>query len=327
MKLNLIPKIENDIEHSISHYPNTLKRIFLLSNRKCPPGQHKVVTSYIADIEGAILCNIEVWDAQKLAEYIVDDLLFDDVLAERISYFLPSVKTIRFESALNFTLPKVDKTYQYRAGIEGDISSKLLAGNSCVIVGFGGMGKSSISSAIANSIKSEFDITVWLDASELQDINQLGSFDVCRNGHQINLNGLLKSKKTLLVLDNLAAPLSQSQLEELCANDSVILASRRNVDDINDFELPLLDEITAKCILEFDTGDFCPDSVFQKVFSTVGGYPLIYALMNANIRESDYEWADIESDCEAISEYEDVMHQKLTERLIGHLLSSLSTQL
>ncbi|MGO2127984.1 MAG: tetratricopeptide repeat protein [Pseudoalteromonas prydzensis] len=322
-----IDKIDKDTQHAVEHYRDSLKKLLLLSNRQCNPSQQKAVTKYILEIKDAIGLEIIIWDARKIAEYIVDDLLFDDVLAERISYFLPSVKTIRFESALNFTLPKIDKTYQHRAGIEGEISSKLLKGSSCVIVGFGGMGKSSISSAIANSIKSEFDITVWLDASELQDINQLGSFDVCRNGHQINLNGLLKSKKTLLVLDNLAAPLSQSQLEELCSKDSVILASRRNVVDLNDLELPLLDETTAKCILEFEIGDSCPDSVFQKVFSTVGGYPLIYALMNANIRESEYEWADIESDCEAISEYEDEMHQKLTERLIGHLLSSLSTQL
>ncbi|MGI2066196.1 hypothetical protein [Shewanella sp. MF08487] len=324
---NNLSKIDNDTQHALEHYGYSLRSLFLLSNRQCNPKQQREVTKYINETQDAVDIEIKIWDSRKLSEYIVDDLLFDEEITERLSHFLPSIKTIRNESAINLTLPKVDESYQHRADLEEFISSKLLAGNSSVIVGFGGTGKSHFSVAIANSIKEEFDISLWLDASELEDINKLGLYDVFRNGHQLNLLGLLQSKKVLLVLDDLLAPVSQGQLEALCKNGSTILATRRKIVDTGDWQLPLLDLNVARKILEFEIETPCPDALAQKVYDVVGGYPLIYGLMNANMHSDDYEWEDIDNDCKAIAEYEDEKSKKLTERLLGHLLGSLATQL
>tara|TARA_R110001599_G_scaffold353829_1_gene599373 strand:- start:9200 stop:11959 length:2760 start_codon:yes stop_codon:yes gene_type:complete len=324
---NNVSKIDKDTQHAVEHYGDSLKTIFLLSNRQCNPKQQREVTKYINEIQDAVDVEIKVWDSRKLSEYIVDDLLFDEEVTERLSHFLPSIQIIRNESVINLTLPKVEESYQHRTDLEELITSKLLAGNSSVIVGFGGIGKSHFSVAIANSIKEEFDISLWLDASELDDINKLGLYDVFRNGHQLNLLGLLQSKKVLLVLDDLLAPVSQVQLEALCKNGSTIIATRRKVIEASDWELPLLDLNVARKILEFDIETPCPDALAQKVYEIVGGHPLIYGLMNANMHSDDYEWEDIDNDCKAIAEYEDEKSRKLTERLLGHLLGSLATQL
>ncbi|XVH56818.1 hypothetical protein RYX27_11065 [Providencia hangzhouensis] len=320
-------KIENDKVHALEHYPESLKTLFLLSNRECPPKSQRRVTELVSNAEATNSIELIIWDARKIAEYIVNDLLFDEAVTERLAHFLPSIQTIRNESALNLTLPKVEDSYQPRADIESELSHRLLTGHSCVVVGFGGAGKTNLAIAIANSIKEEFDLALWLDASEVQNLDDLGHYDVYRNGHQVNILGLLKSKKILLILDNLFAPASQQHLEDICFNESVILATRRNVVDKSDWQLPLLSTEVAKSILEYDTEAPCPESTFKKVYDVVGGYPLIYGLMNANIRSDDYEWEDIDSDCDAILEYEDDKNQKLTERLLGHLQGSLATQL
>jgi DNA replication protein DnaC len=320
-------KIDKDTRHALEHYSGTLEKLLLLSNRLCNPKQQRAITEYITEVADTVNVDIRIWDARKLSEYIVDDLLLDEEVTERLSHFLPSIRTIRNESAINLTLPKVEESYQKRADLEEFISTKLLAGNSSVIVGFGGTGKSHFTVAIANSIKEQFDISLWLDASELEDINKLGLYDVFRNGHQLNLLGLLQSKKVLLVLDDLLAPVSQEQLEALCKNGSTILATRRKIADAGDWQLPLLDLNVARKILEFGIETPCPDALAQKVYDIVGGYPLIYGLMNANMHSDDYEWEDIDNDCKAIAEYEDEKSQKLTERLLGHLLGSLATQL
>ncbi|QQX80006.1 hypothetical protein JK628_21370 [Shewanella sp. KX20019] len=320
-------KIENDKTHALNHYSATLETLFLLSNRVCPPIRQRQVTELISNTASNNVVELIIWDARKTAEYIVDDLLFDETVTERLAHFLPSVQTIRNESAINLTLPKIEASYQARETIEGELSSQLLAGNSVVIVGFSGTGKSNLSAAIANSIKNEFDISLWLDASELWDINNLGTYDVFRNGHHLNILGLLRSKKVLLVLDDLLAPVSQNQLEALCENGSTILVTRRDNIDKKDWLLPLLSTEVAKQILEYEIETPCPDKLFNKVYDIVGGYPLIYALMNTNMHSDDYDWSDIESDCDAISEYEDDRNQLLTERLLGHLLGHLSTQL
>ncbi|PSU82505.1 hypothetical protein CTM93_12995 [Photobacterium phosphoreum] len=320
-------KIENDKTHALEHYPESLKTLFLLSNRECPPSSQRRVTELVLSTEATDSIDLIIWDARDTAEYIVNELLFDEAVTERLAYFLPSIQTIRNESALNLTIPKVEDSYQPRVDIESKLSHRLLTGHSCVVVGFGGAGKSNLAVAIVNSIKEEFDLSLWLDASEVQSLDDLGHYDVYRNGHQVNILGLLKSKKILLVLDNLLAPVSQRHLEDICSNESVILATRRNVVDESDWSLPLLSSEVAKSILEYDTETPCPETTFKKVYDTVGGYPLIYGLMNANIRSDDYEWEDIDNDCEAILEYEDHKNQKLTERLLGHLQGSLATQL
>lgn len=320
-------KIDKDTQHAIEHYPQSLESLLLLSNRLCNPQQQRSITQYVSEIEDAVNVDIRVWDSRKISEYIVDELLFDEEVTERLAHFLPYIQTIRNESAINLTIPKIEESYQPRQEVEDELCEKLFAGESAVIVGFGGTGKSQLAISIANSAREEFDICLWLDASELQDLTELGGYDVFRNGHQLNIIGLLQSKKVLLVLDDICAPASKAQLELLCKNGSAILATRRNIVDNTDWALPLLNHELSKNILEHDTDTQCSEELFLKIYNIVGGYPLIYALMNANILYEGYNWDDIESDCDAISEYEDNKNQLLTQRLLGHLLSSLGTQL
>ncbi|WP_370317123.1 NB-ARC domain-containing protein [Pseudoalteromonas sp.] len=320
-------KIDKDTQHAMEHYPQSLESLLLLSNRLCNPQQQRTITHYISEIEDEVNVNISVWDARKISEYIVDELLFDEEVTERLAHFLPYIQTIRNESAINLTIPKLETSYQPRHEVEDELCEKLFSGKSAIVVGFGGTGKSQLAISIANSAREEFDVCLWLDASELQDLSELGGYDVFRNGHRLNIIGLLETKKVLLVLDDIGAPVSKAQLESICKNGSAILATRRNMIDSNDWALPLLNRELSKNILEHNVDTPCPEDLFIKIYEIVGGYPLIYALMNTNILYEGYSWSDIDSDCDAISEYEDNKNQLLAQRLIGHLLGSLGTQL
>ncbi|MEI6897632.1 MAG: hypothetical protein V5786_09150 [Psychromonas sp.] len=324
---NKLDKIEKDTKHALDHYPKTLETLFLLNNRICPPGGQKKLTTYIDSIKQKNNVDLIIWDGRKIAEYIVDELLFDEEVTSRIVSFLPCVQTIVNESLLNGTLPKMDNDYQIRGDLEDELTEKLLNDKSIVIAGFGGLGKSSLCNYLVNNLKNEFDIALWIDGSNVNSLTELGNYDVRTNGHNLNVLGLLKTRKCILVLDNLSAPISVDELDDSCSKGSVVLASRREMRYKSDFPLPLLDPKTSRRILEHGSTDACPEEVFNKVFMLVGGHPLIYGLMNANILNEGYDWSDIESDCDALSEYEDDNNQKLAERLLGHLVRSLGTQL
>ncbi|WP_160063683.1 hypothetical protein [Psychromonas sp. L1A2] len=322
-----LDKIEKDTKHSLEHYPETLKTLFLLNNRVCPPDEQKKITKYVDTIKQEEHVDLIIWDGRKIAEYIVDELLFDEGITNLISTFLPCVQNIVNESLLNFTLPKKDSNYQVRGELEEELIGMLLDGESVVIAGFGGLGKSSICNYLANTLKGEFDIVLWIDGTEIHSLNELGSSDVLRNGHSQNVLGLLKTRKCLLVLDNLGAAVLVKDLNEICSNNSVILASRRDCSEPDYLPLPLLNKSLAKKILEFGASVQCPEDILDKVYGIVGGDPLIYALMNKNIINKRCDWEDIKSDCEVVSEYKDNKNQKLTERLLGHLIVPLQTQL
>lgn len=322
-----VKKIKKDTRHSFEHYAASLMELLLISNRECPPKMQTLLNRRASRIFRLTGKKVVVWDSRKVAEYIVDEMLFDESMTERMSHFLPSLVQIRNESILNLSLPKIDRKYIRREDVENIIGKKVSSGMSVVVTGLGGIGKSSIASAVARNVKDDFDLVIWIDASDLNRLEDLKAFDIHRNSHSVNLSGVLKGRKCLLVLDNLAVSCSSLELEDICDSGSAIIATRKETRFSSDFELPSLSRDVAKSILDFELSVESPSEVFEKVYGLVGGYPLIYGLMNANLMDGDYTWDDIAMDCEAISEYSDDRNKKLAERLLGHLGASLDKEL
>ena len=129
-------------------------------------------------------------------------------------HLVPSIKLVNFDyvvesltrkqlEILKCTLPKIDESYQSIKSIEMERKNEILNYKSTMIVGFGGIGKSSFCNSLLHQTKHNFQISLWLDATFIKSLDELGSFDIDGNGNKINVLFLLKSRRCLLVLDNI----------------------------------------------------------------------------------------------------------------------------
>ena len=133
----------------------------------------------------------------------------------------------------------------------------------------------------------------------------------------------------MLVLDNLGENLDFSQLKVKInkSGSKILITSRINSSTSSQKPLPLLEKNEARIILEKDVESVCPSDILDSLYDKAGGYPLIYRLMNSNLRDSEYSWEDIRLDIKGINEYTDEVHQKLVQRLLGHLTQNFSKEL
>ncbi|WP_111828147.1 hypothetical protein [Acinetobacter colistiniresistens] len=322
-----LKKIKKDIKHSFNHYKGSLTKLLLLGSSSCRPKMQTLLNKRAARIKKHLNFEIIVWDSRMISEYIIDEMLFDESDIGRLSYYLPYLRQIRNESILNLSLPQKFDKYVSREEIEDPLVERLQSGESIVISGLGGSGKSSLANSIAHKIKYDFEIVIWLDASSVERLEDLGAWDLYRNSHILNLLGIIKSRRCLLILDNLSINSSTEELEGICSNNSVIIATRREVHFSSDYNLPLLDENSARQILENNIGTACPDEIFALLYELIGGYPLVYSLMNANLISGEYEWEDIRLDCDSIHQYSDDKNKLLAERLLGHLGEAYKNEL
>jgi len=229
------------------------------------------------------------------------------------------------ERIIKNTPKNFDEYHQPIEAVEATLKANILNYESTIIVGFGGIGKSNICNSLLHQTKNKFQLAFWIDASTLKKLEDLGSVDIKSDGNKINILFLLKSRSCLLILDDLFASFSKSELSGICGSRSVILASRKELCHDDDYKLPLIDNDVARRILERDIKSKCPDHIFTKLYSLIGGYPLLYALMNANLR-GGYTWDYINDDCDAINQYADDSKRLLVERTLGHVISRLGTE-
>src|SRR5262249_20779523 len=91
-------------------------------------------------------------------------------------------------------------TYVPRVDEEAKVEARLRVARVAVTTGMSGAGKSALGSALARRLQAEYEFTLWVDASEIVRVEQLGAVDVLRNGQHQNVLGLLRLRRCLLVL-------------------------------------------------------------------------------------------------------------------------------
>tara|TARA_R110002049_G_scaffold263231_2_gene439433 strand:- start:24 stop:2813 length:2790 start_codon:yes stop_codon:yes gene_type:complete len=317
-------KLIGDFQHARTNHPQ-VENIYLFSAQECGPKLKTRLTNIREWLKKRYGITVKVYDSRRIAEFIVDDLLLNDEAVETLSPFLAPLERVRNEYAVTNLVPSQSDNYIRQDSVIEEISSQIREHRVSAIAGVSGSGKSETAVAVSKVIESEFEIVIWIVATDLKDITELKGFDVERRGRKVNINTLLRERSCLLVLDDLRIPLSIDELGQHTDDTSAILVTRQAAIK-KDYLIPFLDETDAGMILQNGIDIPCPEHIAEKVRQTAGGHPLALRLMNAGVSESN--WEDLEADCDAIGQYEDDERlERLADRLLARLQPKIEKEL
>lgn len=311
-------KPKDDLAHVVQRHPSATE-IYLVSSQVAPTG---AIDAFVEEHRDETR-NIHILDARRIAEKIVDELMVSDAAIDELSEFIPILVTMRDEHALDLRAPRPGPHHIRRPYVDAEIAGALGRSRSITISGMGGVGKSEAAAAYVESHRSEYVQTIWLNGASLNAINDLSAVTIRRAGDALNVAGLLKSRRCLLVIDDASASLEPVELSKLCGQGSHVILTRRVAR--GGYTLPLLTEDEALSLLCAGNVDPCPRPVFEKIWATTGGHPLSLALINA-AAANGASWDDLALDCEVIGSFPDG-DTRLYERILGRLRSNLEREL
>lgn len=319
-----LDKPVNDLLHAVRLHGG-VEDIYLVASASASTSDIREFKNRVADWPGFAYRTIHVYDQRRIAEEIADEMLANDLAIDELAEFLPELKRICAEHSANMLAPTQDPRYLARADVDTAISDWLETHKCLVISGIGGSGKSEAAAAYASRSRKQFEIVIWLQGSEVQDVSGLRAARLGRRGDQYNVAGLLSTRKSLVVIDDAEAVFDIAELEAICSEESRVIITQRSSAGAS-LSLPLMRADLAREVLERDLPSVSPAAVWERVWKTVGGHPLTLALMNAAVR-GGATWEDIGSDCAFVGELEDDQMQRLADRLLGRLRTSLRREL
>ncbi|MCK9618965.1 MAG: hypothetical protein M0R47_00350 [Methylobacter sp.] len=316
-------KPQRDLQHAVSLHPD-VKRIWLLASQEAAAGE----TTKRANLETQFkkgrkpLEDVNILDARKIAEHIFDNLESEHFISI-IADYLPSIGRLADENAFSHRVPKYSG-YLSRPSIEDTVINRL-DNTSCIVInGISGIGKSALVAQVAERLRQDFDVIIWYDACELKNVTELSDVDVRRSGARHNITSLLRRQKCLLILDD--TELSLRQVAELDLGESKVILTSQIRSDPQSIILEDLDFDSARTLLEEGVSNPCSDQVFQRVFSNIGGYPLLLGALNRLAQEEG--WEAVNDCCEdAIISVEDERHKKVCQRILIRHQAALTGEL
>ena len=313
-----------DVLHVLHLKPQT-KDIFLISADDCSPAVEEALVKRFSDWPGFVGRTVHIYNRRRIAEFIVDHLLISDLAVDQLGQYLPVLKDIASEHEANLLAPKPALGYRERDDVDKAILLRLKTEKCLCITGLGGIGKSQAATAYADALRNEFELVIWLDGTALVNINDLHSIALGRSGVSRNVAGLLRSRRCLLVIDDLAVKFSIEEIAAYCGpNSRVIITQRERVS--GGLEIPFMDESLAKDVLNHGIDVSCDDGCWTQIWKTVNGHPLTLGLMNAAVRDGA-NWTEIAEDCVRVGEMEDGRYQRLADRLLQRFQKTLANEL
>lgn len=316
-------KPRHDFRHALTAVPGT-NVVRLFSSRGAPPTALTRTQQIKRRLERKGY-TLDLWDGQRIAEYIVDSLLLNDRFVERVGTALPNLRRIAEQNAANARLPDVAPAYGGRNVEEQTIITRFAMEKCLVVAGLGGIGKSELACAVAHRLREDFELIFWLDAEKLQSLNDLRAFDVRLNGYTLNLLNLLSVQKTLIVLDNITIDLSLDQLARFCGEHSRVLITSQV--SFGGYSVPLtfVGEERAAEILADGVGSSCPSEVLARVLTTVDGHPLVLRLLNGVASREG--WDAVAQQCQFVAGVPDENRRMVASRILEKHLQVLGAEL
>jgi tetratricopeptide (TPR) repeat protein len=318
-------KPSNDLLHVVRTHPD-VKDIYLLSSQLATAAGIKAAKARIRAWPGFADRTIHFYDARRIAEVIVDEMLLDDGAMRALAEHLPVLDRILNEHRATLTLPTVDPRRVALPSVEAAIDAALSDENPVVAIsGVAGTGKSDAAAAYADSRRDRYRVPMWVEGSELAKVTDLSAQRLWRGGADLNVAGLLKSRACLLVIDDLPPEIALGDLKALCGRGSRILVTRRETAG-GDISIPAFSPTEARQILDRDLSEPCPEPVLDALMRTVGGHPMSFALVNKAVATGVATWVEVGEDCDSIAEFSDG-RERLTDRVLGRLKQQLATEL
>jgi tetratricopeptide (TPR) repeat protein len=269
--------------------------------------------------------SLDVWDARRIAEYIVDQLLLDDRFVTRVGDALPNLRRISEQSAANARLPTLSRTYVTRPE-EDRLAEHLRVRRTLLLCGLGGIGKTELACALAHRLKDGFELVIWADAERLSRVEDLSAYDVRLNGYKLNILGLLATHKTLLVLDNVKVDLDMVRLEESFGPNSRAIVTSQVAFGEGPEAIGFLDRDTARQVLSANVDAQLPDAVLDEVLRAVDGHPLVLRLLN-RFAQQGHTWEAVARECAQAGALADERRQTVAARILQQHLEVLGPEL
>ncbi|WP_034859489.1 hypothetical protein [Sinorhizobium sojae] len=198
-----------DILHVLREHPDA-QDIYLLSSQVAPTGSIPSFVGRVKDWFGWGDRKVHLYDARKVAEIIVDDLLLLDTATQALVEHLPELQRILNASLATLTLPAIDPGRVARSAVSEEIGRRLANFPVMSISGIGGSGKSDTAAAFTNHADA-YRTVIWIHGHDLKDMTELSSMLLKRAGAEINVAGLLKDYRGLLVIDDLPPTIALGQ--------------------------------------------------------------------------------------------------------------------
>lgn len=314
-------KAEKDLEHALAKKP-TAQQIVLLSAQKRVRTAEDDFIKEVKKRPGMQGLTVQIWDSEDIATKIVDHLLTSDRAVALLSPYLPVLEQIRDEQAATLQVPSPGADALNRPTIDAAFETELTKSPCLVISGHGGAGKSIAAAAFASRRVDAYHNQLWLNGTDVPSVESLNAVAMVRAGDSRNVAYLLKSRPTLLIIDDVDPGLALDRLAALCGPGShIIVTSRRD----GGYVIPPFNEAEASEVVNRDTPEPCPDEVFNAIWEAVGGHPLTYGLINGAVRNGAC-WADVREDCRVIGELPD-KSDRLADRLLARALNVMGREL
>ncbi len=317
-------KPTDDMLHVLRMHPAVVD-IYLLSSQVSSASEIKAAQARTKEWPGFHDRIIHYYDARRIAEVIVDEMLLDHSAVLALVEHLPVLERVLNEHRATLTVPAIDPRRVELVAVDRAIDIALTDSHPvAVISGIAGSGKSDAAAAYVNSRRGLYQTTMWVEGMELTKISDLASKRLWRGGADLNVAGMLEAKRCLLVIDDMPPSIEVAELEQLCGSGSRILVTKRESNS-TDICIPPLQSPEARLILDRDVAESCPEKVLQTLMRAVGGHPLSLALVNKAV-SSGVSWAEIEEDCDVIATLIDG-RERLADRILGRMKPTLAKEL
>lgn len=210
-------KINQDIVHALEHtgesYP---EKIYLISNQEENSSfRSKFNSTQIGQEHAGRLIII---DARELAKGVYDQSIINSAVADFYRQYFPAFSQNMDNYEYFGKLPNICDGYVSADEIIGAISNHFQIGNDiCVLHGVSGSGKTQSAIDFVRRNNDIFPNYIWIGGEDWSSNSSLCSVQRSRGGAPVNVAGLFNAEKSILVIDNYAAGLEESNFEELRA--------------------------------------------------------------------------------------------------------------
>lgn len=187
------------------------------------------------------------------------------------------------------SIPELDSNYKHREE-ESTIIFKLKENGIMCIYGMSGIGKTSISIAIANIIKEQYSNIMYIDGQKLKSDNIDNVFYIDKVSYKANLETFLLRQKTLLIIDNVTSGLERivNKLKQMNLSESNVLITTQSVNYIDKkyiYELGKMKLNVCKNLLLEGIETKFDIQYIERILTQISNNPLMIKIINYLLKD------------------------------------------
>lgn len=239
-----------------------------------------------------------------------------------------------YMTSIEKNIPELGNDYEHREEEERVIIERLNKLGILCICGISGIGKTSISIAIADKIKSEYEQIIYIDGSKIKSKDDIDNIYIDRGRYNDNIEGLLVREKVLLIIDNMISNQGNivNKFKRMRLKNSKIIITSQSSSYIEPKYIYKLDsptkEICKKILLRNIEINLKDEKNIDLILQKVSGNPLMLNIINSILKYEEIKIDDLVSDINSIMGIQDIdSDKKVCERIISIFLQSCKEEI